>query len=82
MRKAKSDAMKAIAKEARARGHLLLALARKGDVEPAVELLENEEPMLGLRHQMEARYYLWEHSEHRAHLKEANRLLQPLTQIL
>lgn len=61
----------AIAKEARARGHLLLALARKGDVEPVVEMLENEEAMLGLRHQVEARYYLWEHSEHRGHLKEA-----------
>jgi tetratricopeptide (TPR) repeat protein len=74
----KLDDAAAIAKEARARGHLLLALARKGDVEPVVELLENEEPMLGLRHQMEARYYLWEHTEYGTHLNEAKRLLQHL----
>jgi tetratricopeptide (TPR) repeat protein len=74
----KLDEAAAIAKEARSRGHLLLALARRGDVEPVVELLENEEPMLGLRHQMEARYYLWRHTEIRFHVEEAKRLLQHL----
>ncbi|MHC4136376.1 MAG: serine/threonine-protein kinase [Planctomycetota bacterium] len=70
------DQAAAIAKEARARGHLLLALARRGDVEAVVDMLKNEEPLLGLRYQMEARYYLWKHTENRTHLEEAQRLLQ------
>ncbi|MHC4971509.1 MAG: serine/threonine-protein kinase [Planctomycetota bacterium] len=74
----KLDEAAKIAKEARARGHLLLALARRGDVEPTVELLENEEARLGLRHQMEARFYLWEHTGYRTHLEEAKRILQHL----
>jgi hypothetical protein len=34
--------------------------------------------MLGLRHQMEARYHLWEHTQNRYHLEEAKRLLRHL----
>jgi tetratricopeptide (TPR) repeat protein len=74
----KLDQAAAIAKEARAHGHLLLALARRGDVEPVVELLKNEESVLGLRHQMEARYHLWTHTRNRFHLEEAQRLLHHL----
>jgi serine/threonine-protein kinase len=74
----KLDEAAAIAREARARGHLLLALAKRGDEDEVVEMLKKEEPMLGLRHQMEARYHLWEHTGNRHHMDEAKRLLQHL----